>query len=53
VNDVGKRGAGFGTDTNEIFIVDKKKSIVHVELAEKREVARKILDAVMERIKSK
>ena len=53
VNDVGKRGAGFGTDTNEVFIVDKKKSMVHVELAEKREVARKILDAVMERIKSK
>lgn len=53
VNDVGKRGVGFGADTNEIFIVDKKKSIVHVELAEKREVARKILDAVWERIKSK
>jgi len=53
VNDVGKRGAGFGTETNEIFIVDKKKSVVHVPLAKKREVARKILDVAIDRMKPK
>jgi phosphopantothenoylcysteine decarboxylase/phosphopantothenate--cysteine ligase len=49
-NDVAKEGVGFGTDTNEVFIVDKEKSVIHVQLAPKREVARKILDAVSERI---
>jgi phosphopantothenoylcysteine decarboxylase/phosphopantothenate--cysteine ligase len=53
VNDVGKKGVGFGTDTNEVFIIDKKKSIVHVQLAKKREVARKILDVINDKIKLK
>lgn len=53
VNDVGKKGAGFGTETNEIFIVDKKKKAIHAPLAPKREVATKILDVVNEKIKPK
>jgi phosphopantothenoylcysteine decarboxylase/phosphopantothenate--cysteine ligase len=53
VNDVGKKGVGFGTDTNEVFIIDKKKNIVHVQLARKREVARKILDVINDKIKLK
>jgi phosphopantothenoylcysteine decarboxylase / phosphopantothenate---cysteine ligase len=53
VNDVAQKGAGFRTETNEVFIVDKKKKAIHVPLTSKREVARKILDAVKERIKQK
>jgi len=53
VNDVGKKGAGFGTDTNEVFIIDKKKNIVHVPLTRKREVARKILDVINMKMKPK
>ncbi len=53
VNDVGKKGVGFGTETNEVFIADRKKKVVHVPLAPKREVARKILDVVNEKIKPK
>jgi phosphopantothenoylcysteine decarboxylase/phosphopantothenate--cysteine ligase len=53
VNDVGKKGVGFGTETNEVFIIDKNKKEVHVPLASKREVARRILDAVRERVKPK
>jgi phosphopantothenoylcysteine decarboxylase/phosphopantothenate--cysteine ligase len=53
VNDVGKKGAGFGTETNEVFIIDKNKTVIHVPMAHKREVARKILDATKERIKPK
>jgi len=53
VNDVGKKGAGFGTETNEVFIVDKEKKAVHVPLTSKEEVARRILDATVERIKLK
>lgn len=51
VNDVGKEGVGFEADTNEVFIIDKKKKTIHVSLAPKREVARKILNVVNEKIK--
>jgi len=53
VNDVGKKGVGFGTETNEVFIVDKSKRVIHVPLALKREVAGKILDVVNEKLKQK
>lgn len=53
VNDVGKKGAGFGTETNEVFIIDREKRAIHVPMAHKREVAKKILDAAKERIKPK
>jgi phosphopantothenoylcysteine decarboxylase/phosphopantothenate--cysteine ligase len=53
VNDVYKEGVGFESDTNEIFIVDNKKNIVHVPLSPKREVAKKILNVASEKIKLK
>ena len=53
VNDVSKKGVGFGTETNEVFIVDREKKVIHVPLAPKREVARKILDVVNGRLKPK
>lgn len=53
VNDVGKEGAGFGTDTNEVFIVDKNKMAIHVPLSPKREVAKKILDAAIKKMRPK
>ena len=53
VNDVGKKGAGFGTETNEVFIVDKNKSVVHVPLTKKREIAAKILDVTIKKFKPK
>ncbi|MGQ9539236.1 MAG: bifunctional phosphopantothenoylcysteine decarboxylase/phosphopantothenate--cysteine ligase CoaBC [Candidatus Bathycorpusculaceae bacterium] len=53
VNDVSKEGVGFGTDTNEVFIVNGDKKVIHIPLASKHEVARKILDVVIERIKPK
>jgi len=51
VNDMGKPGAGFGTDTNELFVVDTKKKVTYVPMANKREVARRILDIIRERVK--
>lgn len=53
VNDVGRKGSGFGTDTNEVFIIDAKKKTVHVQLTKKREVAGKILDVINGKIKPK
>lgn len=43
-NDVSRKGVGFRVDTNEVFIIDKKKNVVHVPLSSKRFVAKKILD---------
>jgi phosphopantothenoylcysteine decarboxylase/phosphopantothenate--cysteine ligase len=53
VNDVSKKGAGFGTETNEVFVVDKEEKVFHVPLSSKREVAKKILDVVNGKIRSK
>ena len=45
-NDVGKEGRGFETDTNEVFLIDRKKKITHFPLDSKQEIARKILDSI-------
>jgi len=46
-NDVTKEGSGFGTDTNEVTIINKKGESEHLPLMTKREVADKILDRVV------
>ncbi len=52
-NDVSRRGAGFAVETNELFIIDRKKNVIHVPLTTKREAAAALLDAIAERIKLK
>ncbi len=44
VNDVAMNGAGFGAETNEVLIVDKKRRVTKIGLASKDEVADRILD---------
>lgn len=46
-NDVTKEGSGFGTDTNEVTIINKKGEAEHLPLMPKREVADKILNKVV------
>lgn len=53
VNDVGRKGAGFETETNEVLIIDKERKVIHVPMATKRDVARQILNATKARIKPK
>jgi len=43
-NDVYKEGAGFGSDSNEVLIIDD--DVLKVHLTSKREIAGKILDKV-------
>jgi len=50
-NDIGRKEVGFGYDTNEIFIVDANKKVVHVPLAAKREVAKRLFDVIVDKIK--
>jgi phosphopantothenoylcysteine decarboxylase / phosphopantothenate---cysteine ligase len=50
-NDVGRDGVGFQTDTNELFVVDGRKHVEHIPLADKREVARQLVDLAAKKIK--
>ncbi len=49
-NDVGRGGRGFQTDTNEVFIVGRDRKVVHVPLAPKRDVAKKLLELINEKM---
>jgi len=52
-NDVARKGVGFGVETNEVFIVDKKREVVHVPLTAKREAAKNLLDVIADTIETK
>jgi phosphopantothenoylcysteine decarboxylase/phosphopantothenate--cysteine ligase len=51
-NDVARDGSGFGTDTNEVYIVDRNKIITHIPLTEKATVANRLLTIIKEKIES-
>jgi len=50
-NDIGRKGAGFASDTNEVFIVDANKKVVHVSLTTKRAVAKRLFDVIVSKLK--
>src|SRR5467141_350249 len=50
-NDVGHKGVGFQVDTNELYVVDGRKKVVHIPLAQKREVARQLVDIVIKQMR--
>jgi len=50
-NDVGHPGVGFQAETNELFVVDDRKNVVHIPLADKREVARHLVDIAIKKLK--
>jgi len=45
-NDVARDKTGFGTDTNEVFIIDAEKDVDHILLTDKYSIAFKILDKI-------
>lgn len=49
-NDVSKRGCDFGSDTNDVYIIDKEKNITHVPLKSKREIARNLVKIVWNKL---
>jgi phosphopantothenoylcysteine decarboxylase/phosphopantothenate--cysteine ligase len=49
-NDVGREGVGFGTTTNELFVIDETKEVVHIPKASKSKVAHALLDIIRKRI---
>lgn len=49
-NDVAREGAGFGKDTNEVFIVDGERNVIHIPLTGKDEIAKTLLTMLAERL---
>jgi len=48
LNSLNDAGAGFGHDTNKITLIDKKKKATEFNLKSKKEVARDIVNAIIE-----
>ncbi|OGW37429.1 MAG: phosphopantothenoylcysteine decarboxylase [Nitrospirae bacterium GWC2_56_14] len=48
VNDLLTNGAGFGSDTNVVTIIDRNGLTTHLPLMDKTEVAARVLDKVLE-----
>ena len=51
VNDVAVRGAGFGVETNEVLIIDKKRIVTRIGRASKDHIADRILDEAVTRMR--
>jgi phosphopantothenoylcysteine decarboxylase/phosphopantothenate--cysteine ligase len=45
-NDVSKKGIGFGSDLNEVIIIDKEERILSTGIKRKKEIAKIILDFI-------
>lgn len=45
-NDVGKKDIGFGSDNNEVYVVDQQRKTVHLPFQSKDRVAAQILDLI-------
>lgn len=52
-NNVAKSGIGFGSDNNEVTIIDKSGSMKHVPILSKDEIANIILDSVKKVLKKR
>jgi len=52
-NDIGRDDIGFNSKYNEVYIIDKRKHVTHVERNTKRFIASKVLDVVLEKYKKR
>lgn len=50
LNSLNDKGAGFGHDTNKISIIDRENNIREFELKSKKEVAKDIINAILEKV---
>ena len=49
-NDVSRKGCDFGSDTNEVYIIDKEKKIIHIPLRSKKEIASQLIEIVCKKL---
>lgn len=45
-NDVGKKNTGFGSDNNEVYVIDRHRNITHLPIQAKDRIAAQILDMI-------
>jgi phosphopantothenoylcysteine decarboxylase/phosphopantothenate--cysteine ligase len=45
-NDVSKKGCDFGSDTNEVYVIDKEGKTIHIPLQPKKEIAKELVKIV-------
>lgn len=45
-NDVGKKNTGFGSDNNEVYVVDRYRTVTHLPIQAKDRIAAQILDMI-------
>jgi phosphopantothenoylcysteine decarboxylase/phosphopantothenate--cysteine ligase len=48
-NDVGRKGSEMGSDTSEVFVIDKNEKVLHIPLESKQGVARRLLVEIIAR----
>ncbi len=46
-NDVSRSDIAFGSDYNEVYIIDRSRNVIHIPKSSKREVARKIIEVAV------
>lgn len=46
-NDVSRSDIAFGSDYNEVYIIDRFKNVIHIPRSSKREVARRIVEVAV------
>lgn len=49
-NDVGRKGSEMGSDTDEVFVIDRQERVAHIPLASKTEVAGKLVEEIAARL---
>ena len=47
-NDLNRMGCGYGSDTNEVYIIDRKKNILHLPIQRKEHIASKLIELVID-----
>jgi len=47
-NDLNRIGCGYGSDTNEVYIIDRKKNILHLPIQRKEHIAGKLIELVID-----
>jgi phosphopantothenoylcysteine decarboxylase / phosphopantothenate---cysteine ligase len=45
-NDVGRKNSAIGSESNEVFVIDKHRNILHLPPQNKMSIARKLLDVI-------
>jgi phosphopantothenoylcysteine decarboxylase / phosphopantothenate---cysteine ligase len=45
-NDVGRKNSAIGSESNEVFVIDKHRNILHLPPENKMSIARKLLDVI-------